>query len=678
MLAFFLMASACYAGDMHEMNTALSVSQQATASSVTSTSNALLALNENEDATPKNELEALTTGKHRKHALSIERGDNVLTIGGKFKFENYLEKNMTVQNSSLPDEFCFFKNTFDLLLDYSYGEKKYDHKAVQAHLDIRHKGIWGLGTVFADNTDGAQPVSIQLSDSIFGTHNHPSSKPLLWIKDGWIRFSLNALINSHDTKRHYLKLGWFPFELGRGVTLGAAYGVSRELLGTYSYPEDKSAPGANLHGELVKDTLSYDLYYSRIEERGKSFRYTANQVKQQLLGVNTPFRGVAKNDELVAARLQWKACDNDTCGTLKLEPYVMYNEASDQKIEFLADTKTQLGTSGLALSHKYRGFTIDVESAFNFGNEFIRAWDRNIVQIKRDANGNLIEQYSHIEDAAGKNVPVTTASIAAASKRDTTITNLGNGFFNKAKRFRPAYKNKLCGWMAVADLAYTFDPYDLTCAAAYAYSSGDNNPHQQEVNKNLKEFVGLHEFYTGKTVKSVILLGERLLLIPSTLQAGDTKATQDFSFSNLQHLGFSVNWKPKNLIKDHVFHINPNVLLFWRAHASKKFDINAGSSVTGLPSGAATNENASKFMGTELNLMNKFETIKDLFIHLNLGVFIPGQYFKDIAGVPVGTDYFTVLAEKGYITNPTAANARQYRISDDISYFMNAGFEFKF
>jgi hypothetical protein len=593
-----------------------------------------------------------------KPAISIQKGDCNFTIGGKTKIEHYFLKNQCWLNSNIPDEAGYIKNTFDLLLDFSFGRKKYGYDAVQAFADIRHKGVWARGAVYADS-DATSPSLINLEGIDFGKHSHTNGKPLLWIKDAWLQFSLNAAIKTSCDKLHFLKLGWFPFELGRGIALGSSYGMNRELFGLYNYKEDKSSPGICLNGEIIKNKLTYDLYYSKFEEKGKSIDDTFNFVKIQQVGKEAaPWRGVAKDDDLFAARLKWKAVASEKFGTLELEPYLYYNEASDQKNTFFSDTKTELGVIGLAAEYNRSSLSLGVEVAVNYGNEIVS-------KIYTDAPGFEIANVGGSKVVAARKV-----NILAANQQD-------------------AYKNKLGGWMGVFDAEYKFDNWDFSLAAAYGYASGDVDPHAEDpatskhVNKSHKGFIGIHECYTGKRVSSIIMLDERNLHRPLPLREGDEVAIDDMSFTNMHHFGIGGTWTPKKF-KSRKVSLNPNVIAFWNAHASKKFDVATGK---------ATSQDASKRLGTELNLKSSVELIKDLSLFGNFAAFIPGckitgcGLYKDIKGVPFKSDYVTLLGKKlethghdaaAVNTIMSSIDKSRYRISNDTAYHVNIGLEYRF
>ncbi len=614
--------------------------------------------------------------------LKIEKEDFVLGIGGKTKIEHFVQKNINFLNSHIPDEPQFFKNTFDLFFDLNYGQKTFNHNAVQACMNIRHKGIWGRGAVFADS-DATAPTNVKLSETSFGDHKHTNGKPLMWIKDAWLKFSLNAVCNNKNTENiHTIKIGWHPFELGRGIALGSVYGINRDNLGLYSYSEDKSAPGITLSGSFIQDMLSYDLYYARFEGRSKSIGDMFNTARARQIGrATTPWRGEGKDDEVFAGRLKFKPLNKSTFGTLEFEPYVMYNEASDQTIEFPGDTKMELGAFGLGMEHSYKGFEWGAEAAMNFGQERVLAIDRNSAVIARDAAGFLVERYSYIGNVAstGPLLPNQTrnANITADSKTAAALLNTTNGdqisgtnFFNirdkdGLERFRPAYKNELHGWMAVADAAYTFEAQNITLAGAYGFASGDSQDiHGKEVDKKHHGFIGLHEYYTGKRVSSVIILDERQTETPATLKKDDDESDAGIGFTDLQHVGFGTTWKPTCCSKK--WSINPNVLGFWKASTIKKFD---------ATSGKVTDKNARKYMGTEFNIITHVEIIQNLKVLGNLSFFVPGGFYTDVKGIALGNnDIYNKLSDEAKkLVNPV-----DYRLGDNTAYHINLGLEYIF
>jgi len=378
---------------------------------------------------------------------------------------------------------------------------------------------------------------------------------------------------------------------------------------------------------------------------------------------------------------------------LNLEPYIFYNIARDQYTDIIPDTDTYLGSFGLNLEHAYKNFEWGGETAFNFGEEKLHAIDKNTIKYKKDADGYVRGYYTHIStsntyqtlaaaDAAGN----TAAAVPYAVGVNDNSTNgiPGTTYFNGNKtddRFRPAYTNKLRGWMGVVDAAYNLKEQNLKVALGYAYASGDIHPHETEVNKTYKGFIGLDEWYSGKRVPSVFLLDQRLTARPLSLTANSVtlqnydpeNATyklvdieNDISFTDLHVLGSGATWMP--VVGGKKVTLNPNLLFFWRAAGSKKVLLNSNTDVQ------PSTENASRFMGTEFNTIAKCELLKDLTMYGNFAIFFPGQYYKDVAGIPLSGDLFANLDQAMQQT----FDPKLFRLSHDMAYHMNIGLEYKF
>lgn len=639
-----------------------------------------------------------TPGAGEKTPMTLKSGDSELTIGSVTKISHVFQDATYLLNREIPDQNEYFKHTIDISLDAKFGEKKFGHTAVELYTDLRHKGVWGKQAVFADKYEAGSVgvANVKLSDSVFGSHSHGTGKPLVYVKEGWLQMSLNAIFGVESENVHTLKLGWFGFELGRGIALGSVYGANKEILGLYSYSDDKSAPGILLSGSFIKDVAGYDIYYAKFEERSKGLSDTLNSDKKHWIGRrSSPWRGINKDDELIAARLRFKSPEKfKNFGKLEVEPYFFINYASDQKIEIAPDATTKLGASGIALEYSKNGFEFGGEAAFNFGEETVHAIDRNTTKIVRNEStdgktNSLIEIYTKVKD---------NTSIAYATKANNNIvfqsgvenlsgnlpnpnpatppgtTAPGSNTLNSASdRFRPRFVNHFEGWMGVIDAAYTFQNVGFKIAAAYGYTTGDANPHNEEVDKDFKGFVGLHEWYSGKRVKSVILLDERNLKRPISLPSGETQAAVDLSFSDLQHCGLGLEWKPK--LKDKTLVINPNALFFWKTHGAKKFDAEYLDTTTGKY-GRTTDEDASKFMGTEINIISKYSPFKDLSIFANFAVFTPGKFFEDVKGIRLDGDYFeTNIPEDA---RADADDESKFRLSTSTAVHLNIGFEYRF
>jgi hypothetical protein len=608
---------------------------------------------------------AQTLDDQGKQPLTFKKGDIQATFGGKLKVEHYHHNNMNYLNSKLPDEYGAFKHTIDLTLDLVYGKEKFGHNAFEAFLDLKSKSKWGVAGSYKSTT----PTEISVADTSLGEHEHRTSRPIPWVKDAWMQFSFNSAFNLKTETLHFLKFGYFPFQLGRGIALGSFYATVYEDLGLFSYSADSSAPGINFHGDILKDKLSYDLYYSKIEDNSSTIADTLNTNKKNHIGRSaTPWSGVAKDDELWAARLQWKAIDHEKFGHLEVEPYIYYNEASDQKVEFKNDCKTKLGSYGLSAAYNKNNLEIGAEVAFNYGSENLYAIDRNQIKTRRNNDGSLVEYYSHV--LGNVNGDKVLVSYDNKTNVDGYIGSTNNGeiatnLYNASDRFRPAYKNDFTGWMGIIDAAYQFEKCNVKLSTEYGYASGDGNPHKDEVNKNYGAFIGLHELYNGKNVKSILVLGERQVVQPLSIRQGDTgEIGSNTAFSDIHYFGLGANWKPESF-KNNKLEVKPNLMLFWKADDSLK---NEYESLT-------SREKASHFMGTEFNLVGGYELLKDLTLEGAFAVFVPGSYYKDIKGAKIPSkDIYSQLPT--HVQNQV--NPKDYRLSDDTAFYTNVSITYKF
>jgi len=631
-----------------------------------------------------------TPTKGSKEPFTMRAGDATMTFMGNARVDWFYEDNMYLLNKNIPDENEYFKEVVDFKFDVSYGEEKYEHKAVEVFADMRHKSVWGKGLSYADRDAGPiGPSQIKFggenSQAIFGTHGHTSGKALLWFKDAWLRFSLNAAVGYYPSQRlHFLKLGWFPFEMGRGIALGSSYGLNKELLGLYSYSEDKSAPGINLNGVFIPDRLKYDLYFARFEEKNKSFDDVINLEKRHIVGrYSTPWRGVNKDDDLFAARINVRPIKSDTAGTLELEPYIFYNAASDQKVEMGPDAKVYWGSYGLQVEYGLGNFECGAETAFNYGKEELFNIDRNKA-IVDNREGYIVELQSKIYDsdpslATAKTVFVTPDSNKAA-QADFYVNGKEipgyPGYWNAKNRFRPAYNNRLAGWMMVVDGAYTIAPWNLKIAMGGGFASGDDAPHSVEKNKTYHGFVGLHETYNGKRIKSILILDERLLKRPvsATGDTGKVTALRDTTFSDLQLVQFGLTWAPKIFIKD--LSLNSNVVSFWKAHRIHRYIAGTYNPATKKDSGyISPTEFARSYLGTEFNILSSCSVVRDLRMFANFALFFPGGFFADMKGIPLSDDYFKQVVQD---ERNGELEASKFRLSDDMAMHFNMGFEYKF
>lgn len=608
-------------------------------------------------------------------------------FSGVFKPETFYGKNINwLNNDNNFDKSYYSRHVLDLTADIVYGKQTYGDKIVEFLFQLRNKGIWGnpesiASTTFAD---------IKVLNAIRGTHKHGFPRHIFWIRQLWLQFNLNQVASLPFKNIHTFTIGSFPFQLGRGIALGDAYAVGPEVLGFWADSAiDQYAFGAKFSGDLFPKILSYDLYTAILQNNSTGLADTEKTILAQAFGgISNPERGFGKVNYIVAGRLNWTAFDNEWLGKLTLEPYGLYNNDPEQKIEFPADASSKLGTTGLAGEFYGNRFEFGFDYAINFGQQSVKGWDRNIIKENNrrgvvtlvndqvtatytDLNGvQVSEPAPFVEKSdAQKIIDTTFRNESQNGKEIGTVTALGyltNApgsdiiLTNKSARFGNPYTNKYNGWMFVTDAAYSFcKNKDLQIAIAAGVTAGDDNPNFATKDGTYDGFIGLQEVYSGKRVRSVFLLGgagrlKRLLSTPaaSDVQAPSTKAQAISGFTNLVFCGTSLKWKPKEWKKP--FEINPNVLALWQERQIG---------------------NARTFLGVETGLFINWSLLKDLKLFWVSSMFFPGSHYKDRMGEPVLTDQ-----ERDFVNsqNPTAIQDRIAGLGANVAYTFNLGLIYTF
>jgi len=609
--------------------------------------------------------------------LQIKGGDDlVMDIGGKMRVDYAHDWRTTMLNSELPDDIASFRHRLDLNPSVRYGEERYGSPAVEVGASFRAKTLGG-------NFSAANRISsdaVRVVDASSGSHSHKLNQPYPWMRQLWVNVCLNNVFDWESDTRHVMRAGMFNFELGRGIALGSFYGQSKEYLGVLNNTNDLSPWGILFSGDLIKDTLSYDLYYAKLEERGASFADVMAREKSHIVGrKDTPHVGVAQDNDLAALRLKY-TFKHDAAGKFDSEMYLLYNEASGQKIELPHDSKSTLFTYGSAVEWKKSDWEAGGEVALNFGRENVRAIDRNIVNVSRVDNV-LREAYSHLiysndgQALHGKNVMLSDANETLVSNYTGTENGvlLGTHTYagqtydinNASDRFRPAFDIDYKGWAAVADVAYNIPNQNTKLALAVGCASGDGNPHSAEKDGKYSGFVGLHENYAaGKRVESVFVLNARKMKRPLSFSGNQDVVQNDVSFSDITYLGGGVHYKWK---KD--WCVKANILGYFKNHTSKAYTYAKGG-VDGV-----SDKNARNYLGSEANMVVEYEAFNGLTFAGEFAVFLPGSYYTDIKGTPL-TDSKVLKA----LDKPDTSGVEQEnpRSGNDVAYHLNVGVQYSF
>lgn len=533
--------------------------------------------------------------------------------------------------------------------------------------------LGGLGA----GTSSARPITTG------DAHFHTGIVPQVVLEEAWYQLNFGNFVNALKDNPISLKVGYFAYSVGRGLTLGTMSDLGNIYAGWAAqggftrFPF--TPPGVLVQGKL-SDSLSWDLYYSKGRSNDGEFaRIFSPGYANRLNGsapYATPYLGKGKDRDTFAAKLDLSASLQG--GKVNFQPYFVYTDAQVLPVEFDADAKANLGTLGMMTELDRKGLNINVEVAGQFGSQEMFAIDRNTVVLARDATtGNVQEQYSHLRLAngiSGAKAPVIAALTATANlDRNRTVERNGQQLFAAAagagvvtipvngvvspvmnsnlwgnERIRNSYKLNFGGLMGLADVAYNFASSPLKVAAAVGYIGGDKYPFNEEQNKTYKSFMTQRSLYAGKQVKSVMIFEQQMMLRPTNMVNRLLAAeTNQRDYSNLQFIGTSATWYPlKNKEK---FSIQPNIIGLWEVSQLKKWDKNGAFThqnaamqaevrrlltANGI-AGWQSEQDASKCLGIELNTYVNYQIFDNCNWFLVGWVFKPGQLFKDLEGQPI-------------------------------------------
>ncbi len=617
--------------------------------------------------------------------LQTTVGDFRFAFSGAFKPEMFYGKNVALlNNNNVGNKIWFERHTLDFDLNIEYGKETYGVPVAEFMFDMRNKGVWGNSGSVAATTD----AETKIVDSVGRSHKHFIPKHIFWMRSAWLSFSLREVLGLSFINDHRFTIGLFPFQLGRGIALGDAYAVGPEILGFYSDGVvDQFAPGGLLHGGIVLDLLSYDLYAAILQNRSSSLSETGAAIFGQEYGKRvTPQRGSGKINFVVAGRLNWDVFRNEKFGHLHVEPYALYNRDPEQKIEFRGDATSQLGTVGLAAEYKHSRFELGFDYALNLGQQRVKGWDRNQVQ-ERNVDGRVVLVNSHVVDQSGNYIPfvaggqaqtiIDTAPQDESQNSKVIGSTTGDvGYLtgpitlqNNSTRFRNPSTNRYEGWMFLIDGGVWAYKKDLFIAAMAGITTGDRNPNDETKDAVYSGFISLQEIYSGKRVRSAFLLGgsgklNRPLSRPTSNQAPSRFAQTVNGFSNLVFFGTGLHWEPVGRKKP--FKVNPNVIAYWQEKPTNKFDALTNSELDCL---------ASTYLGTEFNVFAHYMVLKDLKLFCVASVFSPGTHYRDIKGKPLTADQKRLL---DLLDRTGFSQDRIPNLGDDPSYTFNLGLEFRF
>jgi len=500
-----------------------------------------------------------------------------------------------------------------------------------------------------------------------------TQKTLLYLRELMFRLSLDQ--NPKGSK-NYIKIGSFPFQLGRGIALGSAYISSGFMDLDPRFSIDQFAPGAQVHVDGYHSVFSGDLYYSILSNPNTNIKENnepifANQIRSSTQSIT---RGPDCGVWLVAAALQWKAINNDMT-KLTVDPYTYLYNSPDQQIEFPADSDARLYGIGTAIELKTGRLEIGFDATFQGGAIQVKAWDRNYTNLVNSGiDGDVIVQYTKVYTNAGLTTlaPASTANQAIVKNSTQDVSQNGKqigttGLYNANDRFRPQQQQLVHSAFFVLDASYAINDQLKVCVDT-GYVSGqldlyeDANTMTQEqlMNQQFYGFVPIQEIYAGKRIQHLVMLNKGIprfvVQYPQlassnfhvTSRVTGTKTLTD-KFTNLAYAGGALEYKPVQL-SDQKFLLKPSYIYYWMPDAPMIWLSNVPTSTTVLtPAIFSTAVQASHALGTALCLEVGAVFFDCLECGGFIGLMLPGKQYKQFAGTQLKP---AVLgSDLAYLTN---------------------------
>jgi len=549
-----------------------------------------------------------------KGTLGVTRKDVDVSLQGRVRQDWIGYEKIYTLRASNADQLSAFRTKACVDFVASYGKQRFGKSAADAMLRLTNYGYWKAESYYMPFVEVADPTASPQTKAI---------NLLTYVEEAWVNLHFGTFFEAYDNwfsyKKHpvSLKVGYFPYTLGRGISLGD-YPMHIPYLGwqSYNYDDTRSNhPGILIHGYINKD-ISYDLYYSKRQELSISRSLTWKTVHDRRTDRTYKFRGIAKDRELWAASMDFN--HDKRWGKLHVQPYLLYVDSPELQIEFEADSSARLGTVGMMTKYQKGRFTMNVEVAGQFGHQNVYAIDRNEQVVETDLDGRQILRHTHVfygdnaatsENMAPVNGGALVANVNSFANRGGICPDTGNktpsvtkngdllqggsvyvlpyadsGSLNSHDiynsnvtgnaRFRNNYRLDYRGFMGAVDMKYEFEKVPVIIAATATYISGDKYPFNSECgcSKRYKAFLPYGDYdYIGKYVYSQVVLDARKLPRPTDISYRHGYAFNNVKdTSNLAFLGLGTTWHPfedKNKLM-----FRTNLLWFWQTATLKKWN----------------------------------------------------------------------------------------------------------
>lgn len=353
-----------------------------------------------------------------KNKVFLARNDIDMSFGGRVRQEGfYFDKPLTFRED-YNDRYRFMRSKYNFDISADFGRRQFGESAVFADVRMTAFNVWDNFDVYTPTV--AEPVSFSpqnfLKKAEISEHHHDGLVTQMYMEEGVVTVRLDKLLAQPARTPVALKAGYFPYQVGRGVSLGSYFDGAIGYLGwqTPGNPGNGTArcPGVELTlGH--QDDLSFHLYYSKWRKRSHGPDFLRDETRAKRLDINDENtveiqRGPSADRDLFAARLCYtKNLTKDKSRSLYLEPYGVFVNAPELEVELKGDASARIGTFGMMAEYKHDGWCFNMEIAGQVGHQQMHAIDRNHTVVD---DAYYMEHTTEFDVEEFKKVPLYTTS----------------------------------------------------------------------------------------------------------------------------------------------------------------------------------------------------------------------------------------------------------------------------
>lgn len=619
---------------------------------------------------------------HPTHEIPLSTNNAKLLVGSMINADYYaVRRAETLNDENKDDARDQFRQRTELSVHFKYGTNNPDERAsVETRITLGN-------TLFMRQNYKA---SLYHDKSLIkgGLLDENFSPIQTNFQEAWFKVNFDRLMPQMDKHPHFLQVGYFPYLVGRGISLGDwslggvdYMGFRKTGLQSYApmYP-----PGLLWRGQANK-YCSYDVYLSPMVTEDVAGANFSENVKIALPKESLSSRHIVS----VSAKLGWNFDEITDKVPLKgsqamLNPYWVYYNSPRQTVDRGADAPIDFHTFGIMAEAKAEGFEVNIEVAKQVGRQTIREavyheypsvnhFDPTTGQFRKLPDSMLPAELvakgwkNPNRWMPGDGYPTLGASDVFWSEQDVT---------QRLAEHHPSYDIDLAGWMLCFDARYSFKNYPVIAAIAGGFFSGDSYPYNDNVDnyfgsagasyhdqvngkvaikpegtKKYRGFLPLRDReYSGLWAHPLVMVNAGILPRPKNIDLFDLSSRNDEdTLTNLIYFGGCISIRPME--DREKMRVNTNVFAYWNDERLKKWDKKALPPTRLVQNegvfngtkkryddynieGWLSDETASKFLGWEINTIINYKITENLDLSARGGIFFPGGLFSDLSGQP--------------------------------------------